>query len=136
MNSRRLATILIAGDLVVLLIFVIIGRMSHDMTSSTIDSGIITGATLIVPWLIMVFAVKALPGADLRQFILRSLTAWLIAVPLGLIARALMLGSNVISVPFMLTTLALGGASVFGWRLLFAAIWLRRTQPTVAPSNS
>jgi hypothetical protein len=136
MNLRRLTTILITGDLVVLLIFVIIGRMSHDMTSTTIDSGIITGVTLIVPWLIVVFATQALPNGGVRQFMLKSLAAWLIAVPLGLIARALLLGANVISVPFMITTLTLGGAFVLGWRLLFAYIWLRRAPSAAATSQS
>lgn len=128
MHSRRLIFILLLGDLLVLLAFVVIGRISHGFSADSIRSGIITATSLVLPWLIAVFAVGALPTPDVRHFILRSLAVWLIAMPLGLLLRALLLGSNAISVSFMITTLLLGGAFILGWRLLYAIIWLRRTR--------
>lgn len=125
MHSRRLTAILLIGDTLVLLAFILLGRLSHNMSAESLNSGMITTVSLLVPWLITVFAVRATPLPDMRTFLQRSVAAWLIAVPLGLMLRAFLLGSNAISLPFMTTTLLLGGAFVLGWRLVFALIWLR-----------
>lgn len=91
MHSRRQTTILVIGDVLVLLVFVLLGRVSHNMSADSLNSGIITAVSLIIPWLITVFAVQATPQLDIRAFLLRTLAAWLIAVPLGLMLRAFLL---------------------------------------------
>lgn len=120
--SRTL--ILAAGDIVVLLLFVLLGQADHSTLNATnpIAGALPTLAPLTISWLIVAFALKAFPRAPqgLLPFLARSLLAWLIAAPLGLLLRSLLL-DRAVAIPFLLVTLGLGGLMLLAWRAVF---WL------------
>jgi hypothetical protein len=92
----------------------------------------VTVGPLLLTWLLSAAALGAwrfpLP-LRLRVVWGRSLAAWLVAAPLGLLLRALLSGSATLVVVFVLVTLSLGGTLLLAWRSL--ALWLaygRRSQ--------
>lgn len=125
---------LLAGDWLVLLLFVFIGQRDHDMNIiGSLPSLFTTTLAVAIPWSVAAWLMGALrlpePG-NRGTWLGRVLAAWLIAAPLGLILRALMRGQESIPVPFMLVMLGLGGLFMLGWRA--AAGWWAGRQPTAA----
>lgn len=129
---KRSTLILLAGDLAALTVFVYIGQRNHE----TLDALrlLLNVAAFGVPWVVAAWLVGAFRGYTGEEesghegrpygwmFMTRSLNAWLIAAPLGVILRALVLGRAVIPTAFALVTLGLGGAFVLGWRLAFGLL--------------
>ncbi len=129
--------ILLAGDVLALLLFVFIGERNHNIADpQPVLRWLLTTGEFVLPWIIAAAILGAYPGDDaisLRALFLRSLNAWLIALPFALVLRALVLGSDAIPVDFMIVALTVGGAFVLGWRLLFALVWryvANRRMPT------
>ncbi len=78
-----------------------------------------TTLALAVPWAVAAWWMGALrrpQGEDAREWLSRSLDAWLIASPLGLLIRAVVRGQLSIAVPFMAVVVVLGGLFVLAWR--------------------
>ena len=128
---RRVAWLLLAGDTLCLAVFVFLGLGSHaELGSRTAAYRFLVNAgPLIVVWALAAYALGALrwqPPLPLRAVLARTLTAWLVAAPLALVVRALVLGSPTLAVTFVLVTLALGGALLLAWRTAFALIVNRR----------
>ncbi len=137
--------ILVAGDLIALLLFVGIGQRDHEMVNpeNPIGGLLMTAAEFFIPWLVVGWLVGAFAPAggetnsqqtflsvNGRPIVVRALNAWLIAAPLAVLLRAMVLGRSIIPTIFLVVVMGLGGAFVLGWRLLFLlAIWLlqRRT---------
>lgn len=120
--------LLLLGDLLALLVFVYIGERDHG----TIDAahpiwGVLSvSAPFVLVWLLAGWWLGAFRWEDdltLSRFLARSLHVWLLAAPLAVLLRALLLGRAVIPTSFMLATLGFGGLFVLGWRLVFALIW-------------
>ncbi|MBI3176467.1 MAG: DUF3054 domain-containing protein [Chloroflexi bacterium] len=131
---KRSTLILPAGDFAALTVFVFIGQRNHE----TLDALqlLLNVAAFGVPWVVAAWLVGAFRGDREghpygRAFMARSLNAWLIAAPLGVILRALALGRAVIPTPFALVTLGLGGAFVLGWRLAAGALMRGSSQTGV-----
>lgn len=127
MLSARSALLLWAGDLAVLAVFVLLGLRTHDTLAG--PNALLRFAVLAGPlaaaWTLAAAPLGALsfaPPLRWRTIWGRTLAAWLIAAPLALLARALLLGAATIVVPFLLVTLALGGGLLLAWRSL--ALWL------------
>lgn len=122
--------LLLAGDLLALFLFVFIGQLDHE----TVDQGNpILGAlpqalSFMLPWAIAAMLLGAYPSAshaqawNWRTLLGRGLNAWLVAAPLGMVLRALLLGRATIPVPFFLVTVGVGGAFLLGWRLIFGLL--------------
>lgn len=115
------------GDILVLLLFVLLGMRNHELLSRA--GALAHLAANVLPlslaWLLAATALGAwrFPLPLRMTAVLRAtLLAWLLAAPLGLLLRALVLGSSTLVVVFMLVTLALGGALLLAWRGL--ALWL------------
>lgn len=128
MNVRRnwQALLFVAGDLLALLAFVYIGQRDHGLVDAANPLwGVLWAATpFVLAWLPVGVWLGIFPRAtpaNSRSFLIRSLNAWLVAAPLGVILRAFLLGRAVIPTSFLVATLGFGGLFVLGWRLLF--VW-------------
>jgi hypothetical protein len=127
----RSTRIVLAGDTLALLAFVLVGMQTHSTLETPQAAGrfAVLAGPLLLTWYAASAALGALSPALLaarpvrwRAVWGRTLAAWLIAAPLALLLRALLLGSAVLVVPFMLVTLGLGGALLLGWRSLYLAL--------------
>ena len=117
-----------AGDLIVLLLFVFIGQRDHGITGPGAWPSLLNTAVSIgLPWTAAAFALGAYrlrPDPGWRVWLGRSLNAWLVAAPLGLLLRALWRDQDVIPVIFILIAMGIGGLMMIGWRAV--AYWLIR----------
>jgi hypothetical protein len=122
---------LLLGDAVVLVGFVLTGMNTHstlEMASAPARFAVLAGP-LLLAWLAAATALGAWaggPGQPWRATLGRPLAAWLIAAPLGLLARALLLQSAVLVVAFALVTLGLGGSLLLLWRVIYRLVAARR----------
>lgn len=117
-QNRSIVPWLLAGDWLLILLFVFIGQRDHEMAViGSLPSLLTTTLAVTLPWTAAAWPLGALrlPGAPLPWFG-RVAAAWLIAAPLGLIIRALLRGQASIAVPFALVMLGLGGLFMLGWR--------------------
>ena len=125
----RFTVWLLAGDGLCLSLFVLAGLQAHDSTSPLIRF-LINIAPLLLAWTLAAWALGALDwesSLTYRTLLGRTLTAWLVAAPLALIVRALLLRANTIALAFMLVTLGLGGAWLLLWRASMVWVMKRRS---------
>lgn len=131
-RERNLQLILVVGDILALLLFVFIGQADHETVSAENPIGgvIMTGAPFLAVWLVTAFLMGAYRAEVLtpRVMLTRSLTAWLIALPIGIVLRSLLLGRAVIPLGFALAAFAFGGLFVIVWRMLFVFLMQWRTR--------
>lgn len=130
-NKRLISPWLLAGDALIILLFVFIGQRDHDMPIiASMGSLLTTALAVIVPWALAAGPLGALrlPGEP-RSWFGRIIAAWLIAAPLGVVIRALTRGITVIPVAFMLVMLGLGVLSMLLWRAI-VYVWVRRRAAT------
>ena len=123
--KRPAPWLLLAGDALCLAGFVVLGLGSHAelANSNAVYRFLVNAGPLVVVWAMAAYALGALhwPAPfSLRAVVARTLTAWLVAAPLALVVRALLLGSPTLAVPFVLVTLAVGGALLVAWRAVYA----------------
>lgn len=122
-NERQFQILLAAGDIVALLLFVLLGQTSHDsvVAGNPLGGVFLTGMPFVIAWLMTAFLIGAY-RSDIfspRVMFTRALTAWFIALPIGIVLRALVLGRPDIPTSFMLVAFAFGGLFVIGWRMIF-----------------
>lgn len=127
-SQTRLSLLLVAGDLLVLVLFAALGRASHNMTApNPLYATLLTAWPFAAGWLVALPLAGVLGGwermlASLRRFLAVSALTWLVGVPLGLLLRALALGRPVVLI-FALVTMATTAAMLGVWRGVF---WLLR----------
>jgi hypothetical protein len=131
MTSRRTALVLFIGDAVCLVGFVLVGMGRHETfdVAHPVLRFAINSLPLIVAWAVAGLSLRVFRfpvPVRLRTVLSRTLAAWLVAAPLGLLARALLLHAATLVVIFVLVALGLGGALLLAWRALFGALFLRR----------
>lgn len=132
-RERNLQLILIVGDILALLLFVFIGQADHELVNPENPLGgvILSGAPFLAAWLVTAFLLGAFRAEVLnpRVMLTRSLTTWLIALPIGIVLRAFLLNLAVIPFLFLLAAYAFGGLFVLGWRMAFVFLmqWRSRT---------
>ena len=120
---------LLAGDWLVLLLFVFIGQRDHSISGpGALPSLLNTAFSLAVPWTVAAlvlgaYRLRPLPGWQV--WLGRALNAWLVAAPLGLVLRALLRNQDAIPVIFILIAMSIGGLMIVGWRAL-AYWWVSR----------
>ena len=126
LHPRKLQIILVAGDLIALLLFIFIGQTDHETLSPGNPLGgiLLTGAPFAAAWLVIGFIYGAFRADVLapRVMLTRTVTAWLIALPIGLALYAFLLGRAVIVLGFMLAAFSFGGLFILGWRMAFVFI--------------
>lgn len=126
-EARRLWT-LIFGDILVFLIFAVIGRQSHGE-----DTGLTAALKVVwtaLPFAISWFAVAPFMGAfrrelmsEPRQMARKTGFAWLVAWPLGVILHFVFeqhLPTVVSAITFGVVTLLSNTLFLFVWRIPFA----------------
>jgi hypothetical protein len=122
--------ILLAGDLIALLVFAAIGRRSHGEAAGLAALAEIatTAAPFIGGWLIaapLLGAYRKELVADPAGIAKRTALAWLVALPIGALLRALMIGRW--SPPsFYVVTFLVVLVLLCGWRAAFALALARR----------
>jgi len=123
--------------MIALALFVYIGQRDHELVNpdQPLLGVLLTAAEFAVPWVVAGWLLGAYPRGDevgTRSLLVRSLNTWLVAAPLGVLIRALVLGRAVIPTMFVVAAMGLGGAMVLGWRLVFVLAWgvlVHRQQP-------
>ncbi len=122
----RMTALLIAGDVLAFLAFSALGRSSHGESAGldAILQVVYTAAPFAIAW----FVIAPISGAyraeviiNLRRMLGRVAIAWLVAWPIGLILRALILERG-IPLSFALVTLLTNMAILLIWRGTFT--WL------------
>lgn len=119
---QRSLPLLVGGDVVAFVLWVIVGLGSHHMTSNWLFNVVRVVAPFLLGW----FAVAPFVGAyqvsgDRRGFLLRSALAWLVGTAIGLLLRATLFGSG-FNPSFAAVTIVVTGVFVMGWRTAFALL--------------
>ena len=116
LNSTRL---LMLGDAVIFSVFAIGGREAHAAADANL---IVNALPTLLTFLLVWIAVARLIGvwraeviAQPRMALARTLIAWAVAGPIGLVARAVILSRTAIPLPFILVTLGLNGSLLLLW---------------------
>lgn len=123
-DARRLA-LLAAGDVGIFLMFAALGRRSHGEAAGIAAVGQVleTAAPFIIGWLAIAPLVGAFRPGMLehpRALLGRSLLAWLLALPVGLLLRMLIRQSAFPPISFAITTFLIVGVLLGAWRGGFA----------------
>lgn len=131
----------LAGDVVMLLAFVIIGQADHDLVDAANPVwGVLKPSLMFgLPWIVVGIWLKAFQyGKGARDFFSRSFNAWLVTALLGILVRSLVLGRAVIPTNFLTATIFFGGLFIVGWRMLWVLVWhltQRRATPKVVKDD-
>lgn len=129
-TTFRPAWWLALGDVLALGLFVLIGQREHELLGDGAALRLLENTLYFaVPWLVaaaLLGAFRAGPGVSAGQFFGRSLNAWLVAGPLGLLLRAYARNIAVIPAIFMLVALSMGGLFLLAWRAIYYLIRRRR----------
>jgi hypothetical protein len=132
----------LAGDVVMLLAFVIIGQADHDLLDAENPIwGVLKPSLMFgLPWIVAGVWLNAFQfGDSVRGFFSRSFNAWLVAALLGILVRSLVLGRAVIPTSFLTATIFFGGLFILGWRMVWVFIWhftQRRTASRAIKDNA
>jgi Protein of unknown function (DUF3054) len=113
-----------AGDVVVLVVFVVVGRRSHHE-----DAGLVGFLRVWWPFavaLVVAWGVTGLGRTPLARG--RAVGAWLVTVGLGMALRIVVEGRD-FKVAFTIVTLLFVGAGMLGWRAVARWVRSRRAAP-------
>lgn len=125
LDARRVG-LLAAGDIVVFMVFAAIGRASHSEAAgfSALAEVAQTAAPFALGWFVVspwLGAFNADVTAQPRRMLGRTALAWLLALPVGLIVRALIIGRGS-PLSFAIVTFITALLMLLGWRGAYA--WL------------
>jgi hypothetical protein len=129
-RNRSNTLLLIAGDLAIFVVFVLVGRETHAAGDPNL---IINVLPTLLPFVLIWFLV-AIPMGVLRPDVyrvvqlttIRTLAAWIIAGPIAIYVRALLLSRTAIPWQFVAVTIGLNAVLLLTWHMFFAW-WLRRS---------
>ncbi|MBI5030724.1 MAG: DUF3054 domain-containing protein [Chloroflexi bacterium] len=129
--KRYTPSILLIGDLIALLVFVLVGERQHELNQTNF---ITTALPFVVLWIIAGLLLGAFPqtaAVNARTIFGAAINAWLIVAPFGIFARALLLQSAVIPVSFFAAAAGFSGLFILAWRLIFFGLWrfIARREP-------
>ena len=140
--SRFAPLILLTGDLIAVVAFVVVGQRDHELVNEAnpVLGVLLTAVEFAAPWVVAGWLLGAFPRGDkltVRSLLTRSLNTWLVAAPIGILIRSYALGRAVIPTVFLVATLGFGGVFVLGWRALFALVWwwVGRREAAVRPAS-
>lgn len=119
-----------AGDLAIFVMFALVGRETHASSDPNL---VVNALPTLLPF-VLIWLMVSIPMGVYRPSvyrfvplaIIRTLAAWIVAGPIALYARALLLARTAIPVPFILVTMGLNGVMLLAWHSFFAW-WLRRS---------
>ena len=117
--SKQPQVILIIGDIAIFMFFAFTGRETHAPGDTNL---IVNALPTLLTFLIVWFAIAALGRvyrsgviSNLRSAVLHTLTAWIIAAPIAIIIRAILLSRTAIPWQFVAVTLGLVGMLLLLW---------------------
>jgi len=121
-----------------LLLFVVIGRISHGMTNDWLVNLLRIATPFVLGWAVAAIVVGAYQPGLWRKpagFLARSAAAWLLGNGLAFLLRHFLMQDR-ITLPFALTSIAFTGLFLLAWRIVFL-IWQKesgivRNSPTSA----
>jgi hypothetical protein len=127
-SGKTWRVILIIGDLLALALFVWVGQTDHGTTNNTnLVLGVVTASwEFVLMWLLVGWLLNAFPRYPdwtVRTLLSQPLLAWLVAAPLSLLLRSLVLNRLNIPTLFLAATLGFGILFLWGWRLLIILVW-------------
>ena len=130
-NAKRVDLWQIVGDVVMLLAFIVIGEQDHGFLDDPAIVWTVLRALIVfgAPWLIAAYWCRAFAPVHRETYwrwLLSTVQALLIALPLGIWLRALWLDRAVVPTLFISATLGFGTLFILGWRFLYG-IWRVRT---------
>jgi peptidoglycan/LPS O-acetylase OafA/YrhL len=110
-------------DLVVVAVFVLIGRRTHHE-----DAGFIGFLRVVWPFVVALVAGWALTRLDRAPLDWRRVAGlWVVTVALGMVLRITVEGHD-FKVAFTIVATVFLGVCFFGWRLLFVLVTRRRSR--------
>ncbi|WP_027417192.1 DUF3054 domain-containing protein [Aneurinibacillus terranovensis] len=112
---------LIIGDMICFLLFILLGDREHSISINIL--GLLSNLIpFILAWLLVGFITgiykKEVLGS-MKRVVVRTFITSLIANPIGVLLRALLLGHG-ISIPFLIVTTVFNTALLVIWRTVFA----------------
>ncbi|MCB9420092.1 MAG: DUF3054 family protein [Ardenticatenaceae bacterium] len=121
---------MIIGDLLALILFVLVGQADHGTVNQGNPFGGILQASweFALLWLLAGWLLDAFPRFEdwaARILLIRALVTWLVAAPLSLLLRSLVLARLNIPTLFLAATLGFGILFLWAWRLLLILLWRR-----------
>jgi len=118
MNDKP-QSILIVGDIVIFMFFALTGRETHAPGDRNL---FVNALPTLLTFLIVWFAIAALSrvyrpnvSTNPRLALLHTLVAWLIAAPIAIIIRAILLNRSAIPWQFVAVTMGLVGMLLLLW---------------------
>ena len=136
-STRRQISILASGDLLMLLLFVVLGRISHGMTSDWLVNLLRIATPFAAGWAIAALVAGAYDPFLWRrptQFLVRSAAAWLLGNGLAFLLRHFVMQDR-ITLPFALTSIAFIGLFLLTWRIAFL-VWQTQADRRMAARTS
>ena len=130
--NHKSQLILMGGDVVIFMFFAFTGRETHAPGDANL---IINALPTLLTFLIVWFAAAAVGRVyrsevmtHPRSALLRTLIAWIIAAPIAIIIRAILLSRTAIPWQFAVVTIGLVGALLLLWHGGVAWILARRAK--------
>lgn len=130
-DARRVG-VLAVGDVALFMVFAAIGRASHSEAAgfSAIAEIAQTAAPFALGWFVIapwLGLFNADVSAQPRRMLGRTALAWVLALPIGLIVRALIIGRGS-PLSFAIVTFITALLMLLGWRGAYAWFASRREQ--------
>ncbi len=107
------------GDVVIFMFFTFTGRETHAPGDTNL---FVNALPTLLPFVIVWFVIAALSRvyrsgviADLRSAVLHTLIAWLVAAPIAIVIRAILLSRTAIPWQFVAVTIGLVGTLLLVW---------------------
>lgn len=121
--------LLLLGDVVIFMFFAFTGRETHAPgDANLIVNALPTLLTFLIAWLAIAAAGRVYRSdviAVPRSALPRTLAAWLVAAPIAIVSRAIILQRTAIPWQFVAVTLGLTGSLLLLWHG-GVAWWLKR----------
>ncbi len=125
---------LVIGDLLIFMFFSLAGRETHASGDPNL---LVNALPTLLTFLIVWFAIAALGRvfrsgviANPRSAVLHTLIAWLIAAPIAIVIRAIILSRTAIPWQFVAVTITLVGTLLFVWH--GATAWYLKRQQRIS----
>lgn len=139
MSQRTLTSLLLVGDLLALILFVAVGQRDHELVNAQNPFGglllaamYFVGPYVLAGWAFHIFNFEAAgEGRFYFKFFARWLNAWLVAAPLGILLRALVLGRAVIPTMFIVAGMSFGALFLLLWRVGFTGWYWFKNRKTI-----
>jgi hypothetical protein len=129
--KRKPQLLLIAGDVIIFMFFAFTGRETHAPGDpNPIVNALPTLLTFLIGWFTIALVggvYRSAVSANLRSALLRTLIAWIIAAPIAIVIRAILLQRTAIPWQFVAVTMGLVGSLLLLWHGSYAWYRVRRS---------